>query len=227
TDVSSGLNISVDGGRTWTPSNTGIDVRGGPSLDGYPVFSLTIDPHNNDVVWAGTQSRMGIFKSTDGGRTWVRKSNGVAGDIGVTFRGFTVDPLNSDIVYAAGEIGSVAWNNGVPLSGRGFELTTGNGLQDDRRWRALDPDLARRQPGPLRLDRSRESEPSLRVHGVLRSRGCTIQPGRQPRGWRRHPEEHRWRADLAGSQSDERARQSLRWVVVHAPDQPEHPRGGD
>jgi photosystem II stability/assembly factor-like uncharacterized protein len=122
TDNARGVHISVDDGLTWNESNTGIDVRAG---DGYPIFSLTIDPHNNDVMWAGTQSRMGIFKSTDGGHTWVRKTNGVAGDLGVTFRGFTVDPINSDIVYAAGEISSVAWNNGVTLMGREFDLTKG------------------------------------------------------------------------------------------------------
>lgn len=117
TDVTSGLNVSVDGGRTWTPSNTGMDVNF--------VFSATVDPNNNNIVWAGTQSRMGIFKSTDGGRTWVRKTNGVAGDVGVSFRGFTVDPTNSNIVYAAGEISSVAWNDGVPLTLNGADIAKG------------------------------------------------------------------------------------------------------
>ena len=122
TDISSGVSISVDGGGTWTASNAGIDIRTG---DGYPIFSLTIDPHNNDVMWAGTSNRMGIFKSTDGGRTWGHKDNGVAGDLGVIFRGFTVDPTNSNIVYAAGELQSFAWNNGVPLRGKEYDLTKG------------------------------------------------------------------------------------------------------
>jgi photosystem II stability/assembly factor-like uncharacterized protein len=122
TDNARGVHISVDNGQTWNESNTGIDVRAG---DGYPIFSLTVDPRNNNIVWAGTQIRVGIFKSTDGGHTWVRKTNGIAGDMGVIFRGFTVDPTNSDIVYAAGEIASFAWNNGVPLEGNGSDLTKG------------------------------------------------------------------------------------------------------
>lgn len=62
TDNARGMHISIDDGLTWSESNTGIDIRIG---DGYPIFSLTIDPPDNDIVWAGTQSRMGIFKSTD------------------------------------------------------------------------------------------------------------------------------------------------------------------
>jgi photosystem II stability/assembly factor-like uncharacterized protein len=117
TDVTSGLNISLDGGRTWAPSNTGMDVNF--------TFSATIDPNNNDIAWAGTQARMGIFKSTDGGRTWARKTNGVVGDEGISFRGFTVEPGNSNVVYAAGEIGSIVWNSGVPLLFYGADRTKG------------------------------------------------------------------------------------------------------
>ncbi len=123
-DAYSGVNISVDGGQTWAASNTGVDIRFGPTGDSFAVFSLTVDPHNNDVIWMGTQSRKGIFKSTDGGRTWARKDNGVAGDTGVSFRGFTVDPVSSDIVYAAGEISSSVWA-GENRSGKEFDLTKG------------------------------------------------------------------------------------------------------
>jgi len=46
----------------------------------------------------------GIYKSTDGGKTWVQKDRGVVEGNGVTFRGFTVDPRNSNVVYAAGHV---------------------------------------------------------------------------------------------------------------------------
>ena len=45
TDAWSGVNVSVDGGRTWRPSNNGIITRAGDSGDAVPVFCLTIDPH--------------------------------------------------------------------------------------------------------------------------------------------------------------------------------------
>jgi hypothetical protein len=64
------------------------------------------------------QIRVSIFKSTDGGHTWVRKTNGIAGEMGVIFRGFTVDPTNSDIVYAAGEIASFACGDGPGTNSR-------------------------------------------------------------------------------------------------------------
>ena len=73
TDNPSGVNKSYDGGVTWRQRNNGITVRTGPSLDGIPVFSLTIDPNNPDIVWAGTQNVKGIFKSNDAGETWTKR----------------------------------------------------------------------------------------------------------------------------------------------------------
>lgn len=124
TDAWSGVNISMDGGRTWHPSNEGIITRAGESGDAVPVFSLTIDPHNPEVIWIGTQNRRGIFKSTDGGKTWVEKDKGVVEREGISFRGFAVAPRDSQIVYAAAEIASFAWA-GRELLGREFDLTKG------------------------------------------------------------------------------------------------------
>jgi len=124
TDAWSGVHISTDGGHTWRVSNEGIAIRAGPSGDAIPVFSLTIDPHNPDVIWCGTQNRRGIWKSTDGGKVWERKDSGVVENEGISFRGFTVDPRNADIVYAAAEISSFAWA-GEDRSGREFDLTKG------------------------------------------------------------------------------------------------------
>lgn len=124
TDAWSGVNISQDGGRTWHASNAGIITRTGPSGDAIPIFSLTIDPHNPDVIWAGTQNTRGIFQSTDAGQTWVEKDRGVVEREGITFRGFTVDPRDPDIVYAAAEVASFTWA-GEERLGREFDLTQG------------------------------------------------------------------------------------------------------
>lgn len=104
TDNPSGVNKSVDGGRTWTAKNKGIGVRAGSSGDGVPIFSLTIDPNNPDIVWAGTQSQRGVYKSLDCGESWTRMDNGIEEGDHITFRSFTVCPGNSDIVYAGAEI---------------------------------------------------------------------------------------------------------------------------
>jgi photosystem II stability/assembly factor-like uncharacterized protein len=53
--------ISRDGGATW---------KAAPRDDASYLWSLAIDPHNPDVLYAGGHG--GIFRSADGGRTWQR-----------------------------------------------------------------------------------------------------------------------------------------------------------
>jgi photosystem II stability/assembly factor-like uncharacterized protein len=107
TDAWSGVNMSTDGGKTWFASNEGITARTGPSGDAIPVFSLTIDSNDPNIIWAGTQGMRGIYKSTDGGRTWVRKDRGVVEEERISSRGFTTMPGDSDIVFAQTEIATL------------------------------------------------------------------------------------------------------------------------
>ncbi len=125
TDAWSGFYISTDNGATWTPSNTGITARKG--TDGIPIFSATVDPHDPNIIWIGTDLTGDIFKSTDGGHTWVEMTNGVDPTLRpMSFRGFTVDPRTSDIVYAMAEIGSPAWTpDHNPRKGLEMDLTQG------------------------------------------------------------------------------------------------------
>ncbi|MFZ5820595.1 MAG: VPS10 domain-containing protein [Chloroflexota bacterium] len=102
TDAFAGAHQSMDGGKTWTAKNEGIDARSGLSGDDIPVFSLTIDQHNPDVIWAGVQGMKGVYKSVDGGQTWVKKDNGIQNQPGMEVRGFTIDPSDSNIVYCSG-----------------------------------------------------------------------------------------------------------------------------
>ena len=126
TDAWAGVHKSTDGGQTWFPSNDGITTRKGESLDSIPVFCLTIDSHNYDTIWVGTEHAARIFKSTDGGEHWLEVTNNIRNDFqdGLTFRGFTVHPQSSDIVYTAAELHS--WANGRPArQGREFEMVEG------------------------------------------------------------------------------------------------------
>jgi uncharacterized protein (TIGR03437 family) len=121
------------------PSNNGISTRTGDSGDAIPVFCLTVDPNNPDVVWAGAQNTRGIYKSTDAGQTWVEMDNGIVEKNGITFRGFTVDPRDSRTVYAAAEISSTVWAGKV-MTGEMFDLVKGvvyKTTDSGANWRAV------------------------------------------------------------------------------------------
>ncbi|PWB55677.1 MAG: hypothetical protein C3F13_03095 [Anaerolineales bacterium] len=141
TDAWAGVFVSTDGGLSWFPTNQGITTRTGPTGDAIPVFSLTIDPINPDTMWVGTQFQRGIFKSTNGGESWQKMDNGVVEDEGITFRGFSVDPTNSDIVYAAAEISSWVWSSDRKQHmGREFDLTAGviyKTINGGQSWKAV------------------------------------------------------------------------------------------
>ena len=139
TDNASGVSLSSDGGNTWVPSNSGIQARTGSSGDAIPVFCLSVDPNNPDVVWAGTQNTRGIYKSTDAGQTWVEMDNGIVEKNGITFRGFTVDPRDSRTVYAAAQLSSTAWA-GKTVMGQMFDLSKGvvyKSTDGGANWRAV------------------------------------------------------------------------------------------
>jgi photosystem II stability/assembly factor-like uncharacterized protein len=125
TDSFAGAFKSHDGGQSWFPINNGIDIYGGLSGDAIKVFCLTVDPNNPNILWCGLQDYLGIFKSTNGGNSWIEKTSGIdLGPGGVSIRGITVDPFDSNIVYAAGEISSGTWNDSL-ISGYEFDKTKG------------------------------------------------------------------------------------------------------
>lgn len=139
TDAFAGIFMSEDGGKNWFASISGIDVRDGTTGDIVPVFSATIDPSNSNIIWIGTQNHLGVYKSTNGGATWKRMVNGITERHGIHFRGFTVDPTNSDVVYAAAEISS--WVDGKPArNGVEFDLTRGvvyKTTDGGKNWKAV------------------------------------------------------------------------------------------
>ena len=91
-----GVYKSVDGGKTW--KNVGLhDTRA--------IGKVIVDPNNADVVYVaalghvyGPNSERGIFRTTDGGKTWdkVLYKDENTGGIDVAF-----DPHNSHILFAA------------------------------------------------------------------------------------------------------------------------------
>lgn len=93
-----GLWKSTDGGMTWTSL---FDSQPNPSIG-----AVAVAPSNPSVVWVGTgeannrQSASwgdGVFKSTDGGKTWSHMGLDDTQAIGRV----VIDPTNPDIVYIA------------------------------------------------------------------------------------------------------------------------------
>lgn len=96
-NVSSGYGVwkSEDAGKTWKQSGL---------KNSRHIPRIRVDPKNADIVYAGvlgniykpTQDR-GVYKSTDGGKTW-RKTLFSNADAGVV--DLIIDPNNSRILYA-------------------------------------------------------------------------------------------------------------------------------
>ncbi len=94
--VGNGVYKSIDAGRTWT--SMGLDSTG-------RIGRIVIDPTNPDVVFVaaqgysyGPQPQRGVFRTTDGGKTWERvlfvDQNTGAIDI-------VMHPTNPKLLYAA------------------------------------------------------------------------------------------------------------------------------
>ncbi len=98
-NVSEGLGgiwRSEDGGRTW--KNAGLK-------DGRHIIRIVIHPKNPDIVWVavmghlfGPNEERGVFKTTDGGRTW-KKTLYVNNQTGCS--DLVMEPGNPDVFYAA------------------------------------------------------------------------------------------------------------------------------
>jgi len=107
-----GLYKTVNGGRTWTKLGNGLpdDGRTGAS-------DLVMDPRDPDVLYAAMWERIrfpyrflsggpngGVFKSTDGGATWTKLTNGLpTGETGKI--GLAVSASRPDVVMAIVEHG--------------------------------------------------------------------------------------------------------------------------
>jgi len=69
-----GVQSSIDGGKTFTPSNKGVVSRN--------VQALVVDQKNPAMLFAGVINDKefgGAFRSTDGGQSWQQFSNGLNG----------------------------------------------------------------------------------------------------------------------------------------------------
>ena len=66
-----GVCVSVDGGRTWKPSNTGM-----PETAPTHILLDPTSPAGHRTMWVAAMGK-GVYKSTDDGATWVLKNRGI------------------------------------------------------------------------------------------------------------------------------------------------------
>ncbi len=90
-----GVFHTADGGRTWTPRNQGTrcDFMGDGAT--YPeygqcVHSLAMAPGDGELLYQ--QNHCGMYKSTDGGRSWQSIENGLPSDFGFATATHPRDP---------------------------------------------------------------------------------------------------------------------------------------
>lgn len=104
TDAFSGLQKSINSGKTWTKINNGITTRSGPTGDEVPIFSLAIDPEDSNILWVGTQNQGEVFKSIDAGESFSKKTNGIEENEGLTIRNFAIYHDDHNRVIMTGEL---------------------------------------------------------------------------------------------------------------------------
>jgi photosystem II stability/assembly factor-like uncharacterized protein len=92
-----GVYKSIDGGKTFQQK---ARISEEASMSNVNILSLELDPNNHQTVYVGT-SASGLFRSTDGGETWMKDIN--------NFQNITdiaIHPNNGNVIYIAAKKGS-------------------------------------------------------------------------------------------------------------------------
>lgn len=149
-----GVYRTIDGGNTWQQVLY-IDENTG-------AVQVSIDPNNPDIIyadmWAGRQGpwengswngkESGLFKSTDGGNTWKKLTNGLpTTEQGLGRIGFAIAPTDSKRIYAAVDAKE---KSGIYRSDDGGE--TFRRIQEDERLCERGGDFAELKVDPTNAD---------------------------------------------------------------------------
>ncbi len=94
-----GVYKSVDAGKTWT--NIGLK-------ESHHIGRIVVDPKNPDIVYVAALGHLysenperGLFKTTDGGKTWAKSLDVKVGDRAIGVCDVVMDPKNPKVLYAA------------------------------------------------------------------------------------------------------------------------------
>ena len=97
-----GLFVSRDRGESWQPID-GFNEQPGrenwvPGFGGLGAHTILTDAKNPNRMWVGV-SAAGFFRTDDGGKTWVRKDDGVHGFGGNCVHHVAHDPANASVLF--------------------------------------------------------------------------------------------------------------------------------
>ena len=94
--IGNGIYKSTDGGETWTHSGLEKSER---------IAKIAVSPNNSDTVFAAVPGALwsdspdrGLYKTTDGGKTWNQVLKGPNLSTGCT--DLAIDPTNPDVMFA-------------------------------------------------------------------------------------------------------------------------------
>ena len=89
-----GMFKTFDGGIEWIAKNNGLSGHPRPEY----IDELVIDPNNPDILYLGNHTFECVWKSTDGGETWLARGQGLVRTSDVHL---AIHPINSNIIVAA------------------------------------------------------------------------------------------------------------------------------
>ena len=125
------VSLSTDYGETWTVISNGL-----PDAQ---IWSIALDknsPTNNRTLYAASYGN-GIYKTTDGGQNWTPINNGLGVNGNLQVRKITIDPNNSNILYAGAQALQTESNNTNATTLGGLFKSTDAGAN----WSRIDASL--------------------------------------------------------------------------------------
>ncbi|MEM6830647.1 MAG: hypothetical protein AAF551_09010, partial [Bacteroidota bacterium] len=194
----SALYKSTDAGKTWNKIH-----------NGYPSgrlgrIAVAVAPSDRNVLYSVVESEVkeksGLYKSTDGGKSWEFKN----GDFGLVVRPFyfsriAIDPRDPEVVVKAGLFGSISRDGGSTFKNLGnmhadihdilFDINT-----SDRMYVGTDGGLYRSWDGATTMEIvanlplsqfyhiSVDNEEPYNIYGGLQDNGSWYGPSKSPGG---------------------------------------------
>jgi photosystem II stability/assembly factor-like uncharacterized protein len=143
-----GLFKSTDAGATWKHIEN--EHFGFGFLRHTHLHGMAIDPRDSNVIFVGgggdklAPKGGGMFKSTDGGKTWSKINRGFTTDVHVSW--VVIDPSNSQTVYVATQ----GWVEGWDRIGNGSGIF--KSIDGGQTWQKVNNGIMLLEIGSLAID---------------------------------------------------------------------------